>query len=783
MRRSLVVQSDLSVDSILRESNCSDGSTHQHDAAHFAEALKHVGKKRFSHEGRRLHFLLLISYGALLPNFLSHCLVQMYGLCGYPHDAQKSFDAILHPSNGSRTVLIKALGHNGDVAKAHKAFSSICNPGIVAWNAIIGVYAKHRHSQNAMNLFRKMQVDGPAPSEVTFVCILDACSDLLTGLMIHSLVVMLCHEGNTIVSNALITMYGRCNDILDARSTFLNMYVRDLVTWSTLISQCTQNEKPVDALQLFCDMLSCNELPNHVTCVSVIDACTMLGKLDDGQVIHTIVVDCAHEKNLPVANALVNNYGKCGSLLDAKCVFDHIDECNLVTWSSLMGAYRKAGLCKGVLQLFHQMQSENIRLDEVTFLHVLDACTGLRDVAAGQEVHASLIEIGYTSVVSVGNALINFYAKCGCLSHARLVFITINPKNVVTWSTIISAAAQSGYEKEALSLFCDMQTTGIKANDVTLVSVLDACSTVMEGHILHTFIVLRYLEHSANVQTALVNLHDKVGSYHDAMYMFRKMSDKDVISWTSGIAACAHTEHGRKALNLFYQMLAEGVEPNSVTFVCVLDGCSSLVALEEGKEMHAAIIESGCDNDEVVMNALISMYGKCGNASEAVVLFRNTHKPGLVAWSAVLSACALNGQALTALSLANQMEEVEVQPNEVIFLSALTTCSHGGLIDQGLQYFIIFTKGHCLFPGEEHFACLIDLYCRAGQLGQAEQILELIPFAQAMSALASLLGACRFHGDGDRGLRCAKKLLDIDPSKAASYVDCANLYAAATIWE
>ncbi|KAI5078615.1 hypothetical protein GOP47_0006286 [Adiantum capillus-veneris] len=324
---------------------------------------------------------------------------------------------------------------------------------------------------------------------------------------------------------------------------------------------------------------------------------------------------------------------------------------------------------------------------------------------------------------------------------------------------------------------------GIKPNDVTLVSVLDACSTATEVHILHTFLIFRNFEHNSNLQTALVNLHDKVGCYHDAMYIFNNSTHKDVISWTSGIAACAHTEHGREALNLFYQMLAQGVEPNSVTFVCTLDGCSSLTALEEGKELHAAIAENGYDDDEVVVNALINMYGKCGNAPEAVGLFWSNHKPDSVSWSAVISACALNGQAMTALDIFNQMEALELKANEAIFLCVLTSCSHGGLIDQGLRLFIFCIKRHCLCPGEEHFACLIDLYGRAGQLGAAERLLELIPFAPAMSALASLLGACRFHGDGDRGLRCGETLLDIDPHNAASYIDCANLYAATTVWE
>lgn len=313
--------------------------THEHDAAGYAEAVKKCGKARALQEGRHLHSFLLLRYGFGLPSFLSNCLVQMYGLCASPRDAQKSFDAIPFPTHVSWTILIRALGLNAEVHKALQAFHSMGNQDVVSWNAMIGVYTQNGLCVDAINLFVKMQLHGPMPSIVTFVCVLDGCSDLRAGYAIHDLIIKFQYEGDVTIGNTLITMYGKFHSTCDGERAFFGMKVRDVVTWSALIALYIQNGKEAGALRLFQLMLLDDFIPNNITCISVLDACTTQGNVADGQKIHAVVVECGCEKSVPVGNALVNMYGKCGSLPDAKNVFDRISGRNMVTWSSLMGAY------------------------------------------------------------------------------------------------------------------------------------------------------------------------------------------------------------------------------------------------------------------------------------------------------------------------------------------------------------------------------------------------------------------------------------------------------------
>lgn len=757
-------------------------STPPHSAADVAEALRKCGKNKTLREGRHVHSQIIIRYGHHPIPFLGNCLVQMYGLCGSMQDAQKAFDRIHNPNHISWTILIKAYSQNGDLQNAKTAFSAMPHPDVVSWNAIISACAQNGHSQDAIDLFVKMQLHGPKPSNVTFVCVLDACADIQTGHAIHDAIIKFQYETDVTVGNALITMYGKCSSTHDANRTFLGMTVRNVVTWSALIAAYVHDGQDKDALQIFHVMLLDNIQPNNITCVSILDACSSLGDLGEGRKIHAVIVDCGYEKNVPVGNALVNMLGKCRSLPDARNVFSRMGQRNVVTWSALMGACAQNDCCKEVLHLFHQMQSDDIKPDKVTFLCVLDACTSLTTLKTGQVIHAAIVENGYEHEVMLGNALINFYGKCGSLPHARSVFTNLSARNVVSWSTMIAICDQNGHGKEALDLYYQMQVSGINPNVITLVCVVEACTITAEGQILHYVMVCNGHDQNATVGTALVNMYDKFGNFHDAKKVFDRVTQQDVISWTSVIAACAHAEHGKEALDLFYQMQRDGFKPNNVTFVCVLDACSTLAALEEGKEVHTAIIDSGFDDDGVVVNALINMYGKCGNVYDAIRQFSVMHQRDLVSWNAVLSGCAQNGCAQEALHLFNQMRLTQVKPDGVTFVCILTACSHAGCIEDGVQHFISLSTCYGSLLTEEHFACMIDLCGRAGQLVEAEQLIKFVPFKQVMSALTSLLGACKIHGDVERGLWVAKNMLDLNPQNVAPYVDLSNIFATAGTW-
>jgi pentatricopeptide repeat protein len=78
----------------------------------------------------------------------------------------------------------------------------------------------------------------------------------------------------------------------------------------------------------------------------------------------------------------------------------------------------------------------------------------------------------------------------------------------------------------------------------------------------------------------------------------------------SGHVKCGE---GQKGLELFHQMQQEGVEPDTVTFLAVLNACAIVMALEEGRRVEKEIHKCGYGSDEFVVSGLVDMYAKCGS--------------------------------------------------------------------------------------------------------------------------------------------------------------------------
>jgi pentatricopeptide repeat protein len=144
-------------------------------------------------------------------------------------------------------------------------------------------------------------------------------------------------------------------------------------------------------------------------------------------------------------------------------------------------------------------------------------------------------------------------------------------------------------------------------------------------------------------------MYAKCGSIKDAGCVFDKMLSRDVVIWTAMILGHVKCGQGQKALELFREMQQEGVQPNSVTFVVVLNACASMVALQEGRHAHEQIIQSGLELDVFVGNSSVDMYAKCGSIEDAWSVFNKMPSQNVVTWTAILGGCAMHGHGKEAL--------------------------------------------------------------------------------------------------------------------------------------
>ncbi|KAJ7542119.1 hypothetical protein O6H91_10G090800 [Diphasiastrum complanatum] len=475
-------------------------------------------------------------------------------------------------------------------------------------------------------------------------------------------------------------------------------------------------------------------------------------------------------------------YSKCGSVLDAHKVFSNMPQRNVYSWTAIISAYADSGQGEKAINLFQLMQRTGLAPDKVVFVVVLKACASLAALEQGKQLHSDIIKRGFQSDVIVGSTLVDMYAKCGCTDDARELFNNMSERNVVSWNAMIAGYAQNGLGKEALALYKQMKQEGVQPNNVTFVVLLKACASLAaleQGKQLHSDIIKRGFQSDVIVGNTLVDMYAKCKCIEDARELFNYMSERDVVSWSAMIAGYAQNGLGKEALALYEQMKQEGVQPDIVTFTCVLSACASLAALEQGKQLHFDIIKRGFQSDVIVGSTLVDMYAKCGCIEDARELFNYMSERDVVSWSAMIAGYAQNGLGKEALALYEQMKQEGVQPDNVTFTCVLSACAHSRLVDEGRYVFDSMCKDHDVTPTKEHYACMVDLLARAGCWADAELFINKMPIQPDSVVWMTLLGAARNHGHVEIGRRAFDLVVKLEPKNAAPYVLLSNIYAAA----
>ncbi len=212
------------------------------------------------------------------------------------------------------------------------------------------------------------------------------------------------------------------------------------------------------------------------------------------------------------------------------------------------------------------------------------------------------------------------------------------------------------------------------------------------------------------------------------------------------------------------------MQPDSVSFMGVLNACASVVALEQGRCAHEQIIESGWDLDVFVQKSLVDMYAKCGSLEDAWRVFDKMPSHDVVSWNSILGGYAMHGCGKEALKHFERMCEEGVQPNDITFVCLLSACSYAGLVDEGMCCYAYMTTVHMISPKLEHYTCMVDLRGHAGHLQEAENMIKAMPCEPDVTTWKAMLGACRIHGNVEMGERVAKRVLELEPENAAGYV-------------
>lgn len=514
-----------------------------------------------------------------------------------------------------------------------------------------------------------------------------------------------------------------------------------------------------EALFTFFQMLQEGVQPDRGTCYSTLRAAACIGVLTHGKQIHDYIIKSGYESDIYVGNGLIYMYTNCGSMNDAHGLFAKMANRSLISWNMLISGYAKCGQSEDAVGVFWGMIWEGLIPNRATVLGVVKACAGLGCPEKSNQIHDFIIESGFEPKLFIGSALINMYAKCGSLEHARQVFDRLVVRNVVSWTAMIAGYVQHGKNDEALKLFWQMEKEGIRFNQLTFVSILKACcgaAALESGRQIHVLIRENGYGWDGILQSSLVDMYARLGSIEEARYVFDQMSGHDVIAWNGMISGYVMNGFVEGAIGLFVEMEERGVKPNEITIASILKACASLQAIEKGKQLYSQIIENAMAQNIFVNNTLLDMYIKCGFMEDACTLFNQMDEKDAVSWNVVIAGHYLHGNMGEVLVLFWHMQQKSVHPDGITFSSVLQACANLGALELGKRIHArIIGRGYA--PDVSAWNTVIDMYAKGGNLDFALQVFHDMPKRSIVSWNATISGFAQ-HGHGRKALELVEQM-------------------------
>lgn len=452
-------------------------------------------------------------------------------------------------------------------------------------------------------------------------------------------------------------------------------------------------------------------------------------------------------RNVVSWNSMISGYVKNNQMSIAQDMFDEMPVRDIVSWNTVLSSFRKAENPEKVLIYFLKMFRVGFRPDEFTFSTVVSALINTRSSVLITQLHGIIICSAFNMDIYVGSALMTAYTDLRDVEGLRRVFDEISLKEVAAWNALILGFMDFGLITESQRAFDMMPVRNVVS------------------------------------WTTLVNGYINNGRLDEARFKFDMMTNRNVFSWTAMIKGYVRYRKFFYAFELFVSMLRLGPYPNQFTFSSVLDACAGSSSLILGNQVHSCILKSGTPSDVILLTSLVDMYAKCGDIEAAYCIFVSMPKKNVVSWNSIIGGYARHGIATRALQEFESMTNVGVKPDKITFINVLSACAHGGLIKEGEQHFADMDMKYGIQAEKEHYACMVDLFGKAGKLEKAEKLIKEMPFKPDVVIWGALIGACDLYSCLELGKFAAKELDCLEQDHPAVYSMLSKIQGYKDVWD
>lgn len=365
----------------------------------------------------------------------------------------------------------------GNINFASQVFNEMSERNLVTWSAMISGYSQDGKHLMAINLYSQMPL---APNEFVLASALSSCSNLLAlklGRQIHAQSIKLGCSSISFVSNSLISMYMKNGQCGDALSVFARTPNLTDVSYNAIIMGLVESNQREEAFEVYKCMCRQGLVPDCFTFVGLLGTCNSEDDLGKGMQLHSQTMKLKLDGTAFIGNVIMIMYSNINMLDEAEKVFRSIKEKDVISWNTLIAACSRCDDHSKALRVFREMlEYFDGRPDEFTYASVLSASAGMGSMQFGRQIHANIIRTSSSVDIGVGNALVNMYAKCGCIQYSYTAFRLMTCHNLVSWNSVIAGFANHGHGKEVIKLFEEMKSVGLKPDSVTFLGLLIACN-------------------------------------------------------------------------------------------------------------------------------------------------------------------------------------------------------------------------------------------------------------------------------------------------------------------
>ncbi|XP_031382988.1 pentatricopeptide repeat-containing protein At4g25270, chloroplastic [Punica granatum] len=420
--------------------------------------------------------------------------------------------------------------------------------------------------------------------------------------------------------------------------------------------------------------------------------------------------------------------------------------------------------------------NNGITIDTQTYASLLETCYRLRALDQGVRINRLIPPNLLRKNEGLSSKLLRLYASCGQVNGAHEVFDRMSRRNVAAfpWNSLIAGYAESGQYEDAIALYFQMAEEGVEPDRYTFPRVLKACAGIKSIHIgeaVHRDAIRSGFTKDDFVLNSLVDMYAKCGDIVRARKVFEKIVHKDMVSWNSMLMG--YIRHGLllETLDIFREMLFQGFQPDSISLSSILTGMSSLkLALQ----VQGWVVRREVQWNLSIANSLIVVYSNHGMLDKARWIFDNMPERDTVSWNSIISAHTKSREALLYYE---QMVRDGAKPDCITFVSLLSTCAHLGLVKDGERLFSTMKEKFGISPSMEHYACVVNLYGRAGMVYEAYAIVvERMEIEAGPTVWGALLHACCLHRNVEIGEIAAEKLFELEPDNEHNFELLIRIY-------